>query len=58
MVVALGIPTYGIRTTAKVRDDQEKLNRTTQEILSIHLFMMLSIYCIHISNFIRSKISI
>ena len=31
MVAALGIPTYGIRTTAKVRDDQEKLNRTTQE---------------------------
>ena len=29
MVAALGIPTYGIRTTAKVRDDQEKLNRTT-----------------------------
>ena len=40
MVAALGVPTYGIRAAAKVRDDQEKLNRTTQEILIIHLFMM------------------
>ena len=36
MVAALGVPTYGIRAAAKVRDDQEKLNRTTQEILIIH----------------------
>ena len=48
MVAALGIPTYGIRTTAKVRDDQEKLNRTTQEILSIHLFMMLLVSIVYI----------
>ena len=41
MVVALGVPTYGIRAAAKARDDQEKLNRTTQEILIIHLFMMI-----------------
>ena len=47
MVAALGIPTYGIRTTAKVRDDQEKLNRTTQEILSIHLFMMLLVSIVY-----------
>ena len=41
MVAALGVPTYGIRAAAKARDDQEKLNRTTQEILIIHLFMMI-----------------
>lgn len=41
MVAALGVPTYGIRAAAKARDDREKLNRTTQEILIIHLFMMI-----------------
>ena len=48
MVAALGIPTYGIRTTAKVRDDQEKLNKTTQEMLIIHLFMMLLVSIVYI----------
>ena len=48
MVAALGIPTYGIRTTAKVRDDQEKLNKTTQELLIIHLFMMLLVSIVYI----------
>ncbi|WP_418749313.1 flippase [Faecalibacillus intestinalis] len=41
MVAALGIPTYGIRAVAGVRNNQEKLNKTTQEILSIHLVMMI-----------------
>ena len=41
LYAALGVPTYGIRAAAKARDDQEKLNRTTQEILIIHLFMMI-----------------
>ena len=57
MVAALGIPTYGIRTTAKVRDDQEKLNNTRNVNYS-SIYDVTSIYCIHISNFIRSKISI
>ncbi len=35
----LGIPTYGIRACAKVRDDREKLTRTAQEILIINLIM-------------------
>ena len=46
--ISVGIPTYGIRTAAKVRYDQEKLNRTTQEILSIHLFMMLLVSIVYI----------
>jgi O-antigen/teichoic acid export membrane protein len=37
MVASLGIPTYGIRACAKVRDDKEKLSRTAQEILIINL---------------------
>ena len=35
-VAALGIPTYGIRACAKVRDDKEKLSKTVQELLIIN----------------------
>lgn len=44
MVAQLGIPTYGIRACAKVRDDKEKLSRTVQEIFSINLVMSLVVY--------------
>lgn len=37
MVASLGIPTYGIRACAKVRDDKEALSKTAQEILLINL---------------------
>lgn len=37
MVASLGIPTYGVKACAKVRDDKEKLSRTAQEILIINL---------------------
>lgn len=37
MVASLGIPTYGVRACARVRDDREKLSRTAQEILIINL---------------------
>ena len=33
MFASLGIPTYGIRACAKVRDDKEKLSKTVQELL-------------------------
>lgn len=36
MVASLGIPTYGIRACAQVRDDQEKLSQTVQEIFIIN----------------------
>lgn len=36
MVASLGIPTYGIRACAKVRDDKEALSKTAQEILIIN----------------------
>lgn len=35
----LGIPVYGVRVCAKVRDDKEKLSRTAQELLIINLIM-------------------
>ena len=37
MFAQLGIPTYGIRVCAKVRDDREKLSRTVQEVLIINM---------------------
>ncbi len=39
MIAQLGIPTYGIRACAKVRDDREALTRTAQELLIINLVM-------------------
>ena len=32
LFASLGIPTYGIRVCAGVRDDREKLSKTVQEI--------------------------
>ena len=37
MIAALGIPTYGIRACARIRDDKDKLNKTVQELLIIHM---------------------
>lgn len=36
MVASLGIPTYGIRACAQVRDDRKKLSRTAHELLFIN----------------------
>lgn len=36
MVASLGIPTYGIRACAQVRDDKDKLSRTVKEIFIIN----------------------
>lgn len=37
MFAQLGVPTYGIRACAKVRDDRSALTRTVQEILIINV---------------------
>lgn len=39
LVASLGIPTYGIRACARVRDDAEELAKTTKEILVINEVM-------------------
>jgi len=39
MVASLGIPTYGIRACASIRDDKEKLSKTVHELIIIHSFM-------------------
>lgn len=36
MIASLGVPTYGIRACAKVRDDKEQLSQTVQELLIIN----------------------
>ena len=40
----LGIPTYGIRACAKVRDNKEELTRTAHELLIINLIMSVIAY--------------
>lgn len=37
MVASLGIPTYGVRACAQVRDNKDELSKTAQEILIINL---------------------
>jgi len=40
----LGVPTYGIRVCASVRDNKEELSRTVQELFIIQLFTTLISY--------------
>ena len=47
MFAQLGIPTYGIRAVAQVRDDKEKLSRTVQELFLIN-FAIGCVWCITI----------
>lgn len=44
MFSQLGIPTYGIRACAQVRDDKEELSRTVQELFLINFFIMIIAY--------------
>ncbi|MDO0824927.1 flippase [Desulfosporosinus nitroreducens] len=46
MFAQLGIPTYGIRACAKVRDDKDALTRTVQEIFIINLVMSVFAYVV------------
>ena len=39
MFAQLGIPTYGVRACAKVRDDKRLLSKTAHELLTINLVM-------------------
>ena len=44
LLAQLGIPTYGIRACAKVRDNKEALNKTAQEIFVISIIMCIVSY--------------
>ena len=40
----LGIPTYGIRACAKVRDNRKELSKTVQELFIINIVMCICTY--------------
>ena len=46
MAAQLGIPTYGIRACAAVRDDKEKLSQTVKELLGINLVTCVISYAV------------
>lgn len=46
MGAMMGIPTYGIRACARVRDDKEKLSRTVWELLLINMVMTVIVYLV------------
>ena len=46
MFAQLGIPTYGIRAVAKVRNDREKLSKTVHELLIISTITSVIAYLI------------
>lgn len=52
MFAQLGIPTYGIRACAKVRDNKEDLTRTVHELILINLFMNIITYFVLIMSVI------
>lgn len=56
LISSLGIPTYGIRACAKVRDDDVKLSQTVKELLYINLIATIVSYVLFfISLFSVSK---
>ena len=46
LIAGLGIPLYGVKEIARVREDKEKLNQTTLEILSLHSALTVIAYLI------------
>jgi O-antigen/teichoic acid export membrane protein len=44
MAAMMGIPTYGIRACARVRDDKRVLSKTVWELLSLNLLMTILVY--------------
>ena len=44
MIAMLGIPTYGIRACAKVRDDKKALSKVVWQLLSVNLIMTIVTY--------------
>lgn len=58
MVASLGIPTYGIRACAQVRDNKEQLSKTVHEILFINIvttILTIVTYVISIATISRFK---
>ena len=49
MFVQLGIPTYGVKQVAKVRDDRDKLSKLVHELLFINLIMAVLVYIVFVT---------
>ncbi len=49
LLAQLGIPTYGIRACAKVRDNKEELTRTAHELLFINFIMVIISYVLFVA---------
>lgn len=49
MFATLGLPTYGVRACARVRDDKEKLSHTVQELLIISAITTAITYVVFIA---------
>ncbi len=47
MFAMLGIPTYGVRICAQMRDDKRELSRTVHEILFLNILVMLLVYVVY-----------
>lgn len=47
-ILGLGIPIYGIREVAKVKNDKEKLNKVFSRILTVHIISMIFISLVYI----------
>lgn len=57
MIAQLGIPTYGIRACAKVRDNKDELSRTVHELLIINLIMdAISYFALFLSLFFVQRL--
>lgn len=52
MVASLGIPTYGIRACARVRDNRDELSKTAQEILIINLFTTFIVTAVYLISIV------
>lgn len=48
MIASLGIPTYGVRACAQVRDNNEKLSKTVKEIFLINMSMTILVMLTYI----------
>lgn len=58
MVAMMGIPAYGIRACARVRDNKEKLSEIVWELLTLNLVMTLFTYIVFgISLFLVPKLA-
>ncbi len=50
LFAALGVATYGVRETARLRDDKDGLNRFVSEIISIELFLTILVSLIFLAT--------